>query len=329
MASLIAGLLMTIHQTSGGGLLFLFGITLSLRYDNLMYQFAYSTNAFTGYPLVTALKKIKEIGFTGVEIVFDQPHFRTQGVAIIPAPRLIKKLLPLNKLVVSNINANTARMLDHRLQITDYRKSAISNLKSTISKSEPTLISPEISFRRRRVEYSKRAIDLAHFLGALNISLTGGPLPPETSTRQALCFFQQSLEEILDYAAAKNIRVGIEYEPGHLIDNARKTFSLIKKINHPLLGINLDIGHSAVAGEKPDEIIKKFAGRIWNIHIEDIKNRKHFHLIPGKGHLDFFRIKKSLEEINYRGWLTVELYTYPHQPIRAGRAALKKLETIF
>ena len=36
--------------------------------------FGYSTNAYTRFDLLTALEMIAEIGFSGVEIMCDQPH---------------------------------------------------------------------------------------------------------------------------------------------------------------------------------------------------------------------------------------------------------------
>jgi protein FrlC len=76
--------------------------------------------------------------------------------------------------------------------------------------------------------------------------------------------------------------IGIEYEPGLLIETAAEVRRLIDEVNHPALGANLDIGHAVCAGENPLESIELLAGRIWNVHIEDIRGRKHFHLIPGE-----------------------------------------------
>ena len=58
-----------------------------------------------------------------------------------------------------------------------------------------------------------------------------------------------------------------------------------------------------------------------HVHLEDIgSNRVHQHLTPGKGAVDFGAIFKSLESIQYRGWVTVELY--PYETTAAGVAKL-------
>jgi sugar phosphate isomerase/epimerase len=47
-----------------------------------------------------------------------------------------------------------------------------------------------------------------------------------------------------------------------------------------------------------------------HIHIEDIKQRVHFHLIPGEGDIDFASVFQILADEGYSHWVSVELY--PH-----------------
>jgi fructoselysine 3-epimerase len=70
-------------------------------------------------------------------------------------------------------------------------------------------------------------------------------------------------------------------------------------------------------------------GRIWNCHIEDIPGRKHYHLIPGTGTLDWVKLKESLQAVKYDRFLTVELYTYPDRPAEAAHQSIVYLNTIF
>ena len=43
-------------------------------------------------------------------------------------------------------------------------------------------------------------------------------------------------------------RIGIEYEPGLLIERCEELLMLIEDMNSPYLGANLDLGHSHVLG---------------------------------------------------------------------------------
>jgi len=113
--------------------------------------------------------------------------------------------------------------------------------------------------------------------------------------------------------------VGLEYEPCLLYENTTEVLGLIKKIKSKNFGVNLDLGHVAISEKDPTDSIRKFKNCLWNIHIEDIKDKKHFHLIPGLGDLNFTKIFKTLKEIKYNSFITVELYTYQKQPVYAAR----------
>ena len=62
-------------------------------------------------------------------------------------------------------------------------------------------------------------------------------------------------------------------------------------------------------------------------HIEDIAaDRRHAHLVPGQGAIDFPAVLGEIVRTGYQGWITVELYPYIDDPDAAGRAAKQVLE---
>ena len=69
--------------------------------------------------------------------------------------------------------------------------------------------------------------------------------------------------------------------------------------------------------------------RIFHIHIEDISKRKHYHLVPGEGQIDFEDIFRALAAIRYDGFVTVELYTFPENPGEAAEKAFNFLKNFF
>ena len=103
---------------------------------------------------------------------------------------------------------------------------------------------------------------------------------------------------------------------------------LIEELNSPYLGANLDLGHSHVLGEEPEKVLDLLGRNVFHIHVEDIKGRKHYHLIPGTGDIDFAELFYVLESHDYKGFATVELYTYPNEPDTAAREALSYLKTV-
>ena len=129
----------------------------------------------------------------------------------------------------------------------------------------------------------------------------------------------------MKFCLSLNLRrffVGIEPEPGLLIGNTEQAVEIIDRVKSPWLGINFDAGHSVVAGENLELMVEKYSSLFFNIHIEDIKNKTHFHLIPGEGDIDFKKFLDSLYKFGYNKYLTVELYTYSNIPEFAAEKAI-------
>jgi len=134
---------------------------------------------------------------------------------------------------------------------------------------------------------------------------------------------------VLDYAETVGIDVGIECEPGLFLEYVAELREWIDKLDHPRFGANLDIGHSVVIGERIDEAVATLAGRIWNLHVEDLPGRKHYHMIPGEGTFDWATLKRSLEQAKYDRYLTVELYTHTENPQEAADKSFAFLSKTF
>ncbi|ADD04365.1 YfiH family protein [Natrialba magadii ATCC 43099] len=278
-----------------------------------MVDLAFSTNAYTRHSLPEAVRRIADHGYAGVELLGDEPHAYFPEFDNVARDDLIKALEETG-LSVSNINANTA---------TGYYDDAPPS-----SFFEPSIIQADDDARAWRVEYTKRAIDLAETVDAPAVCLaTGRPLPG-TPPEEAREYLHESLGEILDYAEPRDVDVGIEFEPELLIENTDEVLALTDEIGRDSLGVNLDVGHAAVYGEDVVKSIRRSAGSITGVHLEDIvggRRGKHYHRIPGEGDLDFRAIFDALDDIGYDGFATLELYTYPDEPDRAAREAYDEL----
>jgi len=125
------------------------------------------------------------------------------------------------------------------------------------------------------------------------------------------------------------VDVGVECEPGLLIEWVEELRGWIDRLGSARLGANLDIGHSEVMGESIPKMIKLLDDRIWNLHIEDISDRKHWHAIPGEGTIDWIGVRDALWEIKYDRFATVELYTHTADPLTAAKKSHEFLTRLF
>jgi len=269
-------------------------------------QMAFGSNGFTRYPLTEAVAEIAALGYGGIELLADVPHLYAPAVDDALCRR-VKQVLENHSMAVSNVNANTA--------VGYYGREFWEPL------FEPSLANPEPEQRNWRIEYTRQVIDLAHELNAPMISITSGRPVPGCEPDRGLGLLKESLTTLLPYAAAKDIRIGIEYEPGLLIESCKELAAFLAEVNSPILGANLDLGHSQVAGEDIKSVTRQLGEKIFHIHLEDIRGRKHYHLIPGQGDMDFQAIFRALEDTGYHGFICVELYTCRQNPSEAARLA--------
>lgn len=277
-------------------------------------KLAFSTNAFVRFTLIEALRQIKAAGFHAVEILGDTPHAYPGTLDAGLVWELSRELERL-ELAVSNINANCTFGYWR-----DPPPEAF---------FEPSIISPNPQHRADRIRFILKTLEFAKAVGAANISITTGRTLGSMSPQKAASQLAESLKPILDRAESLGIDVGIECEPGLFIEYATELRFWIDRLNSPRLGANLDIGHTQVMGESIPESVRLLAGRIWNLHVEDLPGRKHYHMIPGEGTVDWAALKDALTSIGYQRYLTVELYTQTDAPADAASKSLIFLSQFF
>jgi len=273
-------------------------------------KLAFSTSAFTHFPLLKALRDIHAAGFVGVEILADVPHAYPDSIDAAHLLSINRQLDRLN-LEVSNVNCSSAA---------GFWKDAPAE-----PLFEPSLISPKAEHRTQRIRLIEKAMQFAADVGCLNVSITSGRMLPGMSPRAAGKQFAESIKPLLDEAERLRVDIGIECEPGLYIEFVKELQEWIERLNSPHLGANLDVGHCQVAGESIPEAIKGLGDRIWNLHVEDISGRKHYHMIPGEGSLDWRALRNALRAADYSRFITVELYTQTADPQGAAEKSHKFL----
>src|SRR4051812_29852477 len=109
-------------------------------------KLAFSTNAYTRFSLVEALRGIKRAGFSGVEILADAPHAYPETLTD-PQIDDVRRELDTLGLQVSNINANCSFGYWRHAPPEPY--------------FEPSLISPNPEYRADRTRLILRTLELA------------------------------------------------------------------------------------------------------------------------------------------------------------------------
>ncbi len=114
-----------------------------------------------------------------------------------------------------------------------------------------------------------------------------------------------------------------------LIETFEQYLEFADRLDSPWVGLNFDIGHAYCVGQDPQNWIARMAPHTKHYHMEDIAaTRRHAHLIPGRGAIDFPAVLSEIVKSGYDGWITVELYPYIDNPDAAGKAAKEFLEGV-
>jgi sugar phosphate isomerase/epimerase len=273
-------------------------------------KLGYSTNAFVNMSLLNAVKQIADLGFGGIELMGDRPHLYPPDWND-EALQYLRKKISNAGLSITNINSFT--------------------LFAVGDTYLPSWIEPEVSRRNMRVDHTRQSLHMADQLGCANISVPpGGPLPSGMSRKEALRLFHEGLDQVVPMAEKLGIKILIEPEPDLLMENTEQIKSFITDIRSPQVGINFDIGHFFCAGEEPGASFQELLPWIGHVHIEDIAaSRKHHHLIPGQGAINFAPVLQTIKNTGYDGDISLELYTYADKPKEAGEESLDHLLPIF
>jgi sugar phosphate isomerase/epimerase len=270
----------------------------------------YNTNGLAHHSLPAAIELLAELGYRGVAITLDQCSLNPYGENFARDLKEIERLLTRYKLRAV-IETGARFLLDPR------------------EKHEPTLVTSDEAGRLRRVDFLKRAIDVAAALDSDCVSLWAGVVRHSAGRDQAMSDLAVGLARVLEYAEQRRVLVGFEPEPGMLVDTMAAFDELRRRVDSSYLALTLDVGHLHCQGETPiAEVIRTWRDLLVNVHIEDMRAGVHEHLMLGEGEMDFPPIIAALDEVGYDGGVHVELSRHSHDGPRAAAQAFSFLSRL-
>ncbi len=265
-------------------------------------SFGYNTNGFAHHKLEDALEIIADCGYRGIALTLDNYH--------------------CNPFTVEPADLSRLRQLLDKLQLRVVVETGARYLLNPQRKYHPTLVSSE--GRQIRLEFLRRAVDIAADLHAECVSFWSGTPDPEVPEHQAWDWLVTGCLQLAEHSKRRGVQLAFEPEPGMLVDDMVKFEVLKKHISSARFGLTLDIGHAFCTETTPfRQVYGKFANLMRNIHIEDIRDRKPEQRMFGEGQLDFVAILRVLNDNKYTGLVNVEL---PHDSHRAPEIARASIE---
>ena len=170
------------------------------------------------------------------------------------------------------------------------------------------------------IAQTKKWIDRAVLMGAPHIRVFAGVQAKDYPRAEADKMVISSLIECCDYAAKRGVFLGLENHDS--IGSAQTLIPMIKAVNSPWLGINLDSGNFRTADPYKD--FAECVPYAVNVQIKaELGNAP-----AGKKEADLKRFTKLLRDGGYQGWVALE-YEAPEDPATAVPRLLKELKGLF
>ncbi len=235
-----------------------------------------------------------DLGYNGIEMALRRAN------EIDPVK--IEKLLVKNKMEVSAISTG-----------------------QIFAESGLTLMEQDISGRKQLFDTFFGLIDLAADFGnKINIGRVRGSIDANNRAK-CLELFKEGISKLCEYALIKNVDILLEpvnrYEI-NFINNLQEAGEIINTLNIPNLYMMPDLFHMNIEDKIIEDELVRFGNKINYIHFAD-SNR----LAPGWGHTDFISIHKTLVDIHYTGWYSVEILPKP-TAVDAARQAINFLNNL-
>lgn len=184
----------------------------------------------------------------------------------------------------------------------------------------------EKNIRNEAISIFKGIIDIASEFGSsVNISRVRGSFSEEETYQEGIKRLTECLYILDAYAKKRNINLVLEqmnrYET-NIMMSIEEIGEYIKKMYFTNILIHADTFHMNIEDKDMCGNIKKYKELIGYLHFAD-SNR----LSPGMGHIDFKSIIKTLKEIQYSGWIGIEVFTEP-DPVGAANSAIQYIKNL-
>jgi sugar phosphate isomerase/epimerase len=249
-------------------------------------KFAICNETFEGTSHREGLQLAKELGYTGVE------------VAPFTLGTYAQDISPLAR-------------REYRSMVSDLGMEII-GLHWLLAKTAGFhLTTDDAAVRGKTADYLKQLIELCSDLNGA-VMVLGSPaqrnfVAPMTHA-QAVDNALDVLRRVVPDLLASNVRLAIEPlgpQEGNFLNHASEARSMIEAIGSPAVGLHLDVKAMSTEGIAIDKIIRDQADLMLHFHANDPNK-----LGPGMGDVDQAPIFQALHDVQYGGWVSVEVFDY-------------------
>ncbi len=269
----------------------------------------YNTNGFAHHRLEDAIEILAGLGYRGVGLTLDVHHLDPFAPDLLGRTAAVRKQLERHKMACV-IETGARFLLDSR------------------RKHYPTLLSPTPEERAVRLDFLKQCVDTAAELNADCVSFWSGTATDSAPHEELMRRLTDECKRLVEHTERTDVVLAFEPEPGMFIDTMSKFEELYHWVHREdVFRLTVDVGHLVCNRELPvSKFLEYHGGELFNVHIEDMRQGVHDHLMFGEGEVDFADVFAGLRASNYTGGVYVELSRHSYDAVNTARKAMAFLE---
>jgi sugar phosphate isomerase/epimerase len=229
----------------------------------------------------------RKIGYAGIEIM---PGGVVENPIAIPAGRRME--------------------LRRLMEDEDLGFVGLHNLLSAPPGMHATTNDPKL--RQRTWEFLRELIDLCADLGPHGVMVFGSAKQRSaeagSSIHDAVRRFQDGLASLATHAQERSVTILVEPLAPHLsnvVNRLDEAVEIVREIDSPAVQTMFDVHNTAAERLPAAKLIGRYIAFIRHVHLNEMDGRR-----PGTGLYDFPSLFRALEEHQYGGWLSLEVFDF-------------------
>lgn len=189
------------------------------------------------------------------------------------------------------------------------------------------LTSPDAAVRRKTADYFGHLAQFCADLGG-KVLVLGSPqqrnLLPGVGRAEGMKYATEVLQSLMPKLEKLDLVLALEpltTKETNFLTTAAEGVELADMVASPRCQLHLDCKAMSSEPTPIPELIRRHQKRLAHFHVNDPNLRG-----PGMGQLDFLPIFGALKEIDYRGWISVEVFDYAPGPERLARESIEYMK---